>query len=78
MPIALEYILKIIYTKHTKKRMIERSIKSSWIEDCIELPDYNIARERIVESYKKINSEVLKVVWIRMDSFIKVISVMWK
>ena len=70
--------MKVIYTKHTKKRMQERAINSSWIEDCIEMPDYNVKRGDFIESYKKIKSEVLKVVWIRKDSFIKVISVMWK
>ena len=70
--------MKIIYTNHTKKRMKERGIKSSWVEECIEIPDYSVSKGKIIESNKKIKSEVLKVVWERKDSFIKVISVMWR
>ncbi len=70
--------MKIFYTEHTKKRMRERGIKDSWIEDCIEMPDYNVTKGDIIESHKKIKSEVLKIVWTRKDSFIKVISVMWR
>ena len=70
--------MKIIYTKHAEKRMQEREIKRSWIESCIELPDYRVTREKIIESNKKIDNQVMKVVWIRKDSFIKVVSVMWR
>ncbi len=58
--------------------MVERGIKSSWIEEGIEMPEYTVTRGIIVESYRKVLSQVLKVVWIQKDSFIKVISVMWK
>ena len=70
--------MKIIYTSHTKKRMRERSIESSWIENCIEMPDYSVTKGEIIESHKKIKSEILKVVWTKKDNFIKVISVMWR
>ncbi len=58
-------IMKIVYTKHTLKRMRQRAISSSWIESCIELPDYNVTRGNLIESNKKIGSQVLKVVWER-------------
>jgi hypothetical protein len=70
--------MKFIYTKHAEKRMFERDIKSLWVEDCIEIPDYNLTKGDIVESYKKVEFKILKVVWVRKDSFIKVISVMWR
>lgn len=70
--------MKIIYTEHAEKRILERGIKKSWIEECIEIPDYNVSKGKVVESNKKINFQVLKVVWERKDKFIKVISVMWR
>ncbi len=70
--------MEIIYSKHAKKRMYERAIKFLWIEDCIGIPDYSVKKGIIIESYKKIKLNTLKVVWVKKDNFIKVISVMWK
>ncbi len=70
--------MNIIYSKHSKKRMKERGISESDILECLNMPDYTVSVNEFVESYRKINNGVIKVVSIRKDSFIKVISVMWK
>ncbi len=70
--------MKIIYTTHAKKRMIERDIKESLVKEGVELPDYNITTGIIVESNRQIDDRILRVIWTNKDSFIKVISVMWK
>ncbi|MEK6871664.1 MAG: DUF4258 domain-containing protein [Nanoarchaeota archaeon] len=55
--------MNLIYSEHAQKRMKERQIKKVWVEECIYIPDYSIKKEKIIESHKKINNQVLRVVW---------------
>lgn len=70
--------MKYVFTKHTLKRMSERTIKKEWIENTIESPDYSVSKDHIIEANKKINNKMLKVVFVKKDNFIKIISVMWR
>lgn len=67
--------MRIIYSHHAKKRMIERDIKEKDIIDAIDLPDYIITRQEEIEAYKNINNRTLKVVYIPMGKFINIIPV---
>ena len=69
---------KIILTKHAKQRMNERGISIQNIQEAIEFPDYTISKRNKIESHKKINDKVLKVVYLKPDKFIKIITLMWK
>lgn len=56
--------MKLIFTKHAKKRMAERGIKEKDIIETIEFPEYTIKRGREIEAYKKFEGKMLKVVYI--------------
>ncbi len=70
--------MKLILTKHAKQRMMERGIKLEYIHDTIEFPDYTIVKGNKNEAYKKIKNKNLKVVYIKEDKFIKIITLIWK
>ena len=65
----------IKYSNHAKKRLIERGINEKDIIKVIEFPDYTIKRGKEIEAYKKINEKMLKVVYININKFIKIITV---
>jgi hypothetical protein len=67
--------MKLIYTNHAKKRMRERAITEKDILEIIEFPEYTLKRGGEIESYKKINSIMTKVVYAVKESYIKVITV---
>ena len=69
--------MKIIFTNHAKKRMIERNIKLEEIKEAIDFPDYTIVKNNKYEAYKKVDNKNLKVVYTK-DKFIKVITLIWK
>lgn len=67
--------MKIVYTTHAKKRMIERGVNEKEIIDAIEFPDYTINRDNELEAYKKIEGKLLKVVYVDMGKFINIITI---
>ncbi len=70
--------MNIILTKHAKKRLRERGIKISWIRETVEMPEYVVKKDNKKETHKRVGNKFLKVVYIKEDNFIKIISVMWK
>jgi hypothetical protein len=70
--------MKIIYTDHASKRMRERNISSSQIEETLILPDYTVRKSHKIEAHKQLEGKKLKVVYIEGDKYIKVITLMWK
>ncbi len=66
--------MEFVFTKHAKKRIYERGIKQEEIKNTIEFPDYTIKRGKEIEAYKKINERFLKVVYINIGKFKKIIT----
>lgn len=69
---------KFIFTKHAKKRMLERNIEVNEIKETIEFPDYVVKKENKTEYHKKIMNKILKIVSIKKGNFIKIITVVDK
>lgn len=67
--------MRIIYTFHASKRMMERGIIESEIIDMIEFPEYTLKRGEEIEAYKKIDDKMIKVVYVRKEKYIKIITV---
>ena len=42
------------------------------------MPDYAVRKDSKVEAFRKIDSKVLKIVYLNDVKFIKIVSVMWK
>ena len=57
--------------------MFERKISIEQIKNAIDFPDYTITKANKIESYKKIEDKILKVVYVR-GKFIKIITLIWK
>jgi hypothetical protein len=70
--------MKVVLSHHAKKRLIERGIKMQDVQDTIEIPEYTISRGDKKEAYKKINGKLLKVVYVKEDKYIKIITLIWK
>lgn len=70
--------MKIVLSYHAKKRLVERGIRAEDVRLTLELPDYTISKGDKKESYKKIDSKTLKVVYAEEDKYIKVVTVIWK
>jgi len=70
--------MNLIFTTHSKQRMLERGIQIEQIKETIELPDYTITKNGKIEAYKKIKDKTLKIVYIKKDKFIKIITLIWK
>ncbi|MEK6823492.1 MAG: DUF4258 domain-containing protein [Nanoarchaeota archaeon] len=70
--------MKIILSHHAKKRLVERGIKMQDIQETIEIPEYTIFKGNKKEAYKKVKNKTLKVVYIKEDNYIKVITLIWK
>jgi len=70
--------MKILLTDHAKQRMAERGITLLQIQEAINFPDYTISKENKIESYKKINNKLLKIVHVKEGKFIKIITLVWK
>jgi len=67
--------MKSVFSNHAKKRLKERNIKGSEVSEVINFPEYTLKRGGEIEAYKKINGKTLKVVYIRKENYIKVITV---
>jgi len=70
--------MDIIVTKHARERMFERSISMEELQNAIDLPDYTIAKDNLIEVYKKIKNRNLKIVYSKEGKFIKIITVIDK
>tara|TARA_Y100000034_G_scaffold121622_2_gene166071 strand:+ start:473 stop:685 length:213 start_codon:yes stop_codon:yes gene_type:complete len=70
--------MKIILTNHAKQRMSERAIKMQDLKETIDMPDYTIKNNGVIEAYKKLDNKTLKIVYSKGDSFIKIITVIEK
>jgi len=70
--------MEIIFTKHAQQRMLERGIKLEQIKNTIDFPDYTISKNNKIEAYKRINSQILKIVYNKKGKFIKIITLIWK
>jgi len=70
--------MKLIFSNHAKNRMIEREIKIKEVQGAIDFSDYNVSTGNKIESHKKIKDKILKVVYIRKENYIKIITLMWK
>lgn len=58
--------------------MIEREIGITEVKSAIDFPDYSVSTEGKIESHKKIKDKILKVIYIREENYIKIITLMWK
>jgi hypothetical protein len=67
--------MEISYSFHAKKRMKERGIREDEIKEVIEYPEYTIKRGDEIEAYKKIKNKMTKVVYVKEENYIKVITV---
>ena len=70
--------MEMIFTDHAKQRMIERKITISEVKSTVDLPDYTVSKNNKIESHKRIGEKTLKVVYVKMPKFIKIITLMWK
>jgi len=70
--------MRLILSYHAKKRLIERGIKFSEVQEAVEMPDYSISKDDKKEAYKKIKDKTLKVVYAQKDKYINIITVIWK
>ncbi|MFA5856875.1 MAG: DUF4258 domain-containing protein [Candidatus Pacearchaeota archaeon] len=66
--------MNFILTNHAKKRMIERGITIEEINTVVENPDYTIKKDNFIESFKRLNNKILKIVYME-GKFIKIITV---
>ena len=73
-----DYIMKILFTDHAKKRIKERGIEDWEIEHLLKHPSYikkSFDERRIAVG--EIKNRKLKIVYTEEESYIKVISVMF-
>ncbi len=70
--------MTFIITKHAQQRMLERGIKLDQIKNTVNFPDYIISKDNKIEAYKKINNQILKVVYNKKGKFIKIITLIWR
>jgi len=70
--------MKIILSRHAKKRLLERGIKIRDVQETVEIPEYTISKGNKKEAYKKLNGKTMKVVYAEEDKYIKVITLIWK
>ncbi len=68
--------MKILYSDHAKKRMKQRGIEEWEIEHILKFPEYikKSFRERR-ESVGKIKNRFTKIIFIELENYIKVITV---
>lgn len=67
--------MRVLFSSHAEKRIKERGIKKEEVIDTIEFPEYSIRRgNNEIEVHKKIKGKILKVVYIEIENYKKVIS----
>ena len=75
---VLFFVVNLIFTSHSYRRMFERGIGKEMVWECVEFPDYRISRGDKVEMFKKFGNRTLRVVCIQKSKFIKVVTLVWK
>lgn len=70
--------MKITLSFHAKQRLKERKVPLESVKDTVSMPDYTVSKENKTEAYRKFKERTLKVVYSKEDSYIKVITLMWK
>ena len=69
--------MKIVYSEHAEKRMKQRGITELEIEHILEYPAYiKKSFEGTKEAVGEINNRFIKIKFIEMENYIKVITVM--
>jgi hypothetical protein len=63
----------IIYTYHAKQQIKKRKILKIWVEETIKFPDKIKSNKNRHYVIKKLNSKVLKVVFVK-EKYIKIIT----
>ena len=58
--------------------MIERNIDFDRVSDAINFPNYKVSRKNKFEVYRRFRNQMLKVVFVEENKFIKVVTVVWK
>ncbi|MFH1376816.1 MAG: DUF4258 domain-containing protein [Candidatus Woesearchaeota archaeon] len=68
--------MNIIYSEHANKRLKQRGISLLDVEHVLEFPDYvKKSLKNMFEAYGEVKGRKLKVVFIKKESYIKVITV---
>ena len=71
--------MKIVYTRHARRRMKWRKITASEIEFAINAPDMVEDTEKNrYNAYKEIKGKLLKVTYRKSDDEEQIISALWK
>ncbi|MBN2454365.1 DUF4258 domain-containing protein [Candidatus Woesearchaeota archaeon] len=65
--------MKVVFTLHAEEQMAERKIVKQWVEEAIKQPDFIEKEGGKHYSMKKINSHLLKVVYVK-ENYIKVVT----
>jgi hypothetical protein len=68
--------MRLVYTAHAKKRMLERGISEEDVELVLSLPEYvNDARMGALVASKRINGKVMRIIYNLEGNMIIVITV---
>ncbi len=69
--------MKIVYSEHARKRMKQRGISELEIEHIIDYPSYTKKSfENTKEAVGEVNNRLIKIKFIEIENYIKVITVM--
>lgn len=68
--------MRIQFSHHAKKRMIERGISLEDVRRALEMPDYTVTHTSTKEVSCRIEAKTLKIVYTEEDNYINVITVM--
>ncbi len=58
-------------------RLLQRGKESNKVEETILKPAYTIRRGEKIEAFKQFDNELLKVVYVETERFIKIITIYW-
>ena len=71
--------MNIIYSEHAKKRMKKRDIEEWEVEHVLEFPSYTKKSfDGRIESIGSVKNRTLKIVFIKLENYIKIITVILK
>lgn len=70
--------MPVRYTEHAERRMRERGIRRSWVEEALEDPDRVVqARAGRSQAIKSMGDDTFSVIFVREGSDVVVITVYW-
>ncbi len=69
--------MNVKYTNHAEYQLKERKIERVWVEETIKSPDKITRDGKKNYAIKKLNGYTLKVVYVKEERFIKVITEYW-